>query len=66
VSFPSEEIKKEVVKDTIHSFVKFVKLAKQINSGELILTDKSYYHSQDKFIQNYLKNSEFKNDFIAC
>jgi hypothetical protein len=63
VSFPSEEIKKEVVKDTIHSFVKFVDLAKKINSGEFVITDKSYYHSQDKFIKNYLQNSEFKNDF---
>ena len=40
------------IKDLISGFIRFIELAKRINKGELIVTDKEYYNSQADYILN--------------
>ena len=40
------------IKCMLEQYIKFSKVAEQINNGEFIITDKEHYHKQADYIQN--------------
>jgi len=48
------DIIKDNIKDTLQSFLRFVKLEEKINSGEFSITDKDYYNGQLDYIESKL------------
>ena len=47
----NQENNRELIKQTIHTFLRFYKIAEQINNGELIITDKEFYNNQADYIE---------------
>jgi len=45
---------KDNIKETLQSFLRFVKLEDAINSGEFKITDKDYYNGQLDYIESKL------------
>jgi hypothetical protein len=48
------DIIKDNIKNTLQSFLRFVKLEEKINSGEFSITDKDYYNNQLDYIQSVM------------
>lgn len=48
------DIIKDNIKNTLQSFLIFVKLEEKINSGEFSITDKDYYNNQLDYIQSVM------------
>jgi hypothetical protein len=65
-SFPSAEMRREMIQETAKDFIDFVDLARKINSGELVLTDRNYYDRQADFIEDYLRKQNYKFTSSEC
>jgi hypothetical protein len=45
---------KSILKESISLFITFVKIAEQINNGELLINDKEFYDNQADYIESFV------------